>query len=208
MCRSTPTLHVAIMHKTPRSVWAQREAQSWLNATSDGGTTSRVPLVRALTLTWQLSTEGLLQRAARELWEGAETLRLGANSTGQMLESAVWPRGIKRLVLDTTLEVPVEAVLWPSAVEEISFGDRFNRSFDQPITCVAWPSSLRILCLGYYFNQAITAVMSPRSLDHLSLGRSFNQPIVGTVWPTSLKILRFGQDFNQSIAGVLWPPCL
>lgn len=49
------------------------------------------------------------------------------------------------------LNQPIDAVDWPSSLEELAFGDAFN----QPVENVKWPPSLRQLSLGFAFNQSL-----------------------------------------------------
>lgn len=181
-CRSTPTLHMRVDHRTPCHMWSPIKSQTRCNSySSKVRILSRVPVVRALILTWDLSLEVLIRTAAMELWSWTDCLHLRGASAS--LGSMVWPRGLTRLVLDTALTMPVNAVVWPIHLQSL----RFSNDFKKPIAGVVWPASLQQLSLGYVFNQPIVGAVWPASLQQLSLGNMSNQPIVGVVWPGSLR---------------------
>ncbi|CAN0521524.1 unnamed protein product, partial [Ectocarpus sp. 12 AP-2014] len=74
-CRSTSILHVRVNDQTPRSLWTSRTAQTRPNTRSwKLLISSRVPVLRALRLTWALSMEDLLRDAAIELWTWSQRL--------------------------------------------------------------------------------------------------------------------------------------
>lgn len=53
-CRSIPTLHVRVRERTPRSLWSPRQTQARriTRGSKKLRDSSRVPVVRALRLTW------------------------------------------------------------------------------------------------------------------------------------------------------------
>ncbi|CAN0031521.1 unnamed protein product [Ectocarpus fasciculatus] len=178
-CRSISILDVRVSSQTPGSFWFPRITQTRPSTRSSKlGVSSRVPVVRALRLTWTLSTETLLRTAATELWMSSECLWLDGPLGAASLGSAVWwPRGLTQLVLYTDLDIPIENVLWPVRLQCLELRGRFN----QPITGAVWPAFLR----------------------KVSFGMRFNQPIAGVVWPASVQQLSFLYMFNHPIAGVL-----
>ena len=201
---------VRVDDRTPRSTWSPREAQQARESpptTSDVCISSRVPIVRALCLTWALPMTMLLESAAVELWEKSESLRVidrnHSNPVGS-LGSVVWPKGLKELVFKAFFGKPVEDARWPASLRKLHFGDYF----DQPIARVVWPESLQRLGLGNFFNQPIDKVVWPASLQELSFGDRFDQPIDGVRWPSSLQQLSFGIRFSKPINGVVWPASL
>ena len=206
VCRSCPTLDVRVSVGTVHSLWVARE---FLAGPDTGGSkrirsSSRVPVVRALRLTWVLPMKDLVQSAAVELWRWAECLQLGRYLPTSSTESVPWPTGLKELVLDCILGGPIEKMSWPPSLECLVFGS----GFDQPIAGVVWPMSLQQVSFGNWFNQTISGISWPDSLRQLSFGSWFNHPIEGVVWPASLQQLSFGGEFNHPIVGVVWPVSL
>lgn len=62
---------------------------------------------------------------------------------------------------------------FPSELEEITFGKRFN----QPIDAVKWLLALRCVTFGHYFNCPVVGSARPSSETRLIFGRSFDQPL-------------------------------
>lgn len=180
-CRNTPTLHVRVDYDTPRTLWSPGSTTRATPSEAEGSkvrVSRRVPVVRALYLTWELPLKALAEPAATELWTWSEYLRLGEHVPAGSVESVVWPRGLKHLVLDAGIETGgINTVRWPGSLQTFDIGTLF----DQPIIGVVWPASLR----------------------RLSLGQSFNQPIAGVVWPASLQCVDFGDAFDTPIAGAV-----
>lgn len=170
-CRSVPTLRVRVDENTPRTLWSACSAMT--RSTSKVRICNRVPIVRAVHVTWALPMEFLLQSAANELWTLAGSLRLQGCISAACLGTVTWPRRLKRLVLDADLETFVEAVEWPASIQYLTLGGGFN----QPTTGVLWPASLRQLSFREWFDQPIAGVMCPPSLDHNQFGLAFNLSI-------------------------------
>ncbi|CAN0300989.1 unnamed protein product, partial [Ectocarpus sp. 8 AP-2014] len=203
-CRGVPTLHVYVHVKdhlaTPYSLrdfgapHRERRSLSW-NSWWKRSVPSRVPAVRARTMTLVLPME-VMQQTATEQWKFVEFLRLQQFTTTTIrLDSVVWPPRLKHLVLDMPVGTgssfkgnmglgdDFNLVVWPSSLQELQFGSRFNQS----IAGTVWPASLRKISFGDGFNKPIAEVAWPASLQELSFGNWFNQPIAGTVWPASLR---------------------
>ena len=83
--------------------------------------------------------EVLLQPASNDLLKWLDFLCLKGAVSAACLESIVWPRRLKQLVVETDLALAVETVSWPTSLQLMGFGGCFN----QPIAGVAWPASLR-----------------------------------------------------------------
>ena len=119
--------------------------------------------------------------------------------------AACLPAGLKRLRMDLNFHQSVQDVvpLLPEALQELSFGDRFNQRLDG---VTRWPRLIK-LAFGGSFNQAIEDghASFPPELQQLRLGSSFNQPIVSVAWPASLQELTFSDQFNQPISSACWP---
>ncbi|CAM9162233.1 unnamed protein product, partial [Ectocarpus sp. 13 AM-2016] len=74
-CRSVTTLHVTVDNRTPRCLWADRDSRTRPGTHSSKKVcSSRVPIVRALRLTWMLPMEVLLNSANVELWKWSHGL--------------------------------------------------------------------------------------------------------------------------------------
>ncbi|CAM9272911.1 unnamed protein product [Ectocarpus sp. 8 AP-2014] len=218
-------LDVCVDDETPTSLWSPRGVQSRPNTSSSKIRISgRVPVVRALRLTWALPMNVLLRRAAIELWDSSECLKLPGSLCTASLGAMVWPRGLTQLALCRVFYVPIQDVSWPIRLEVLALG-KFNQAiagvvwpaflkqlslddFNQPLEGVGWPASLQQLSFGNDFNQPLEGVVWPASLLQLSFGTTFNQPIAGVLWPTSLQQLSFGWEFNQPIDEVVWPASL
>ena len=169
-CRFAPTLRVTVDAETPRSLWCPNKEQAGpITRDTKGRVLSRVPVVRALRLIWELPFETLVESAAIELWTYTEVLGLWGSA--RSVASVAWPKGLKELVLANEWEVPMEMVRWPTSLEKFFFGGKY----DQPITGVVWPASML----------------------NLALCGPFNQPIAGVVWPTSLQQLSTAFGWRQ-----------
>jgi len=151
-CRSIPKLAVSVEDLTPRSLWTPRDSRAPPNTPiSEARASSRLPIQRALRLTWALPLEVLVESAAVELWAWSRFVHLRGPVSSARLAS----------------------VSWPQALVHLSFGDDFNQS----IVGVVWPASLQQLSFGYVFNQPIVGVVWPVRLKWLTWGHRFNQPI-------------------------------
>lgn len=140
--RSVPTLHVRVDDRTPPTMWSSRESQNLSNPrTSKVCIPSRVPGVPALSLSWALQLNVLVERAAIELWAWSEFVELPGSMSAGTLQSAVWPKALRYLVLNTKFAVPVGTVRWPPNLQRLAFRETFN----QPIARVEWLSSLQQL---------------------------------------------------------------
>ncbi|CAM9304770.1 unnamed protein product [Ectocarpus sp. 4 AP-2014] len=108
---------------------------------------NRVPVVRALRLTWSLPMEDLLRRAAIGLWTSSECLELVESLSAGSFGSVSSPRGLTRQVLDASIGIPIHDVSWPMRLQHLVLGN-----FNQPIAAVVWPTSLEQLSFGRKFN--------------------------------------------------------
>lgn len=144
------------------------------------------------------------------------------------------PTSLRRLTLSEGFQQHVDAVDWPSRLEELSLDCvyvsdlgpgrpaaaclpkglkklRMDLSFHQSVQDVfpLLPGTLQELQFGDQFNQPLDGVVWPR-LNKLAFGESFNQPIENghASFPPELQILKFGSSFNQPIMSVVWPPSL
>ncbi|CAN0451504.1 unnamed protein product [Ectocarpus sp. 12 AP-2014] len=219
-------LHVGVTEKTPRSLWSPRGVEARpIKRSSKTRFSSRVPVVRALHLTWALSMEiccgrrtpscgchqkllscrdrGMGLAQDRCLGPGACNVWLLEISSIGLLQKSRGSVSLQQLSFGYDFNQPITGVVWASALQQLSFGS----TFDQPITGVAWPVSLQERSFES-FNQPITSVAWPASLQQLSFGYDFNQPVAGVVWQVSLQQLSFENDFNQPIICVVWPSAL
>ncbi len=89
----------------------------------------------------------------------------------------------------------------PSLLEELIFGDGFNR----PLEDFEFPPQLKMLKFGYLFNQPVERCRFPSSLEDITFGTEFNQPIMGLNMPESMRNLRFGLRFNQPVEDYIFP---
>lgn len=214
-CRSVPIFHVIVDNKTPRRLWdplvamphTKPRRQTPLTPRISGTRAvhgarvirSRVPVARAACLTWTLVERVLVESGAMLRWGNMESLKLSADVSWSELGSMGWPRTLKRLVLDVSVDVPAQAIVWPANLQELSIGRHFN----QPVTSVVWPASLQRLSFGRGLNRSVAGVALPPALQRLSFGKHFNQSVAGVVWPASPQQLSFGDRFNQPIAGIV-----
>ena len=78
VCRSVPTLHVYVSDQSPRSLWfrSQTQAGSCARRSQKLRTSSRVPIVRAVRLTWGLPMEMLTRDTADTLCTSLAFLKL------------------------------------------------------------------------------------------------------------------------------------
>ncbi len=179
-------LAVKVKKSTPRSVWTPRDSGTRPNTRgSKVRISSRVPVLRALRLTWALRMSDLVQRAAVELWAWSVYVELRGSLSASALASVVWPHRLLHLSVGVDFIQSIDRVVWPASLRQLSFEGPFN----QPLVGVVWPASLKKLSFVGHFNQPIVGVMWPASLKKLSFVGHFNQPIVGVEWPASLQKL-------------------
>ncbi|CAN0280771.1 unnamed protein product, partial [Ectocarpus sp. 4 AP-2014] len=101
-------------------------------ASSKIRSSTRVPVVRALRLTWALPTGDLLRTPDMELWTSSECLELE--------RPTVRPGGLTQLLLNAPVGIPIHDVSWPMRLQRLVLGH-----FNQPIAGVVWPVSLQQL---------------------------------------------------------------
>eukprot|EP00903_Cladosiphon_okamuranus_P011796 g11086.t1 len=139
------------------------------------------------------------------------------------------PTSLKQLTLSEGFRQLLDAVAWPSCLEELRLQCVYvgvaseglptglkklhlDLSFDQSIRGVVplLPEMLQELRFGDHFNERLDGVEWPHGLKKLALGDSFNRPIEEghASFPPQLERLEFGSRFNQSIATVVWPKSL
>ncbi|CAM9479145.1 unnamed protein product [Pylaiella littoralis] len=119
-CRNVPVLNVRVEGKTPRYLWDPSKSKSKPTAEkSKDPTSSRVPLVRAIGLTWTLPTNALFKSFQEE---------------SQLV-------CVEKIKFDDEFDQPIAGVVWPASLRQISFGQQFNQS----ICGVVWPTSLQQL---------------------------------------------------------------
>lgn len=147
---------------------------------------TRVPLVRAIGIAWNLSSKELLAPGFR------------------------WPEGVKNLEFWAKFEDSVEVLNFPVTLEALSFGFWFNQSFEPGR--VRWPPAMKRLKLGTKWNRRLRGAKEswPASLEALQFGSGFNKPLAGSGagLPPSLREISLGGAFNQPVKGVEWPPGL
>ncbi|CAM9414703.1 unnamed protein product [Scytosiphon promiscuus] len=216
-CRGVPTLHVRVLGGTPPTLWAPRQdeprQQPWQqnslssttsSASKEHGThfiPSRVPRVRAASLTCTLGEAALARSGGLESWGYLRLCGRRSWSESQLLE---WPQRLRALTLDIEVEVRQHSMSLPPQLQELRLGRRFNH----PLSRIVWPASLLRLSFGTGFNPPIAGVVLPAYLQQLEFGDGFNRPIAGVMWPSSLQQLSFGYRFNQPIAQIVWPASL
>lgn len=69
-CRSVPTLRVSVDPQTPCSIWLAPKARAapHTRSSKEDCISSRIPVVQAVSLTWQLPLEALVKSADKDLW--------------------------------------------------------------------------------------------------------------------------------------------
>ena len=128
-----------------------------------------MPIVRAVGVDWELSTEDLTLSTAMESWRSLEIVSF-RRQFNQPIAGVVWPASLQRLSFGNRFNQPIAGVVGPASVQKISFRGEFN----QPIAEASWP----YLCVSYrsIFNQFIAGVMWPASLQQLSFGERGASP--------------------------------
>lgn len=97
-CRSIPTLAVKVEGSTPRSLWTRQNSKTGPNTrSSEVRISSRVPVERALRLTWGPPLEFLAQSAAVDLWALSVCVQLTGSVRAASLALVVRPQALKRL---------------------------------------------------------------------------------------------------------------
>ena len=170
-------MHVLDYPRTLRTLWSPCEPHRG----SEPGTgsskvrlISRVPVVRAVRLTWNRPVQVLMQNAAVE--QGARSLENVSfvEVFNEGIRGVVWLTSVRTLIIraevqPTSRQRGVASLL----LEELSFWSSFN----QPVDGIAWLVSIQRLSFGIDFNQSIGGVVWPSSLLELSFGEAFNRPI-------------------------------
>ncbi|CAK9075643.1 unnamed protein product [Durusdinium trenchii] len=134
-------------------------------------------------------------------WPNLEVLAFGS-SFNQPLEGL--PASLVTLSLSRNFDQPFGGPSrWPSNLQRVSFGDRFNCSLEH----VTWPCHLRSVRFGRNFNQRLQTTW-PNCLESLRLGEFFDQSLEGATFPGSLQSLTLGSRFNQSLDNVTFPSSL
>ncbi|CAM9654724.1 unnamed protein product [Ectocarpus sp. 13 AM-2016] len=112
-CRSRPILHLRVFGHTPKSLWSPHITR-WNKRSSKLRISSRLSVVRALHLTWALSMEALLRKAAIEHWSWSQRLELlGSQCACRLRSEVVWPRGLTPLILYADSDISLENMSWP-----------------------------------------------------------------------------------------------
>ncbi|CAM9881290.1 unnamed protein product [Pylaiella littoralis] len=206
ICRAQRALHVNVGIGTPESLWKSTtfEPESGTNISQDS-TSSRVPIVRAGSVSWAHPELPRLSTIVKTTGWLKAVEKITFLTPFYMEDFTVeWPISVRQLSFEVYIVGRVSELPWPASLEQLSLGDYFN----QPIVDFVWPARLLRLSLGNFFNKPIIDVKWPAFLLQLSFGDDFNQPITGVVWPISLKQLSFGKAFDQPIIDVKWPPWL
>jgi len=111
VCRSVPTLHARVSEKTPRTLWSSPSSLSSPPSPSPAppgagcwraGVPTRVPVVRAVALTWELPLEVLVRGASAELWRWSSYLQLRGSVLVTGLGAVAWPKDLRWMDLDAT----------------------------------------------------------------------------------------------------------
>ncbi|CAM9591454.1 unnamed protein product [Ectocarpus sp. 13 AM-2016] len=196
-------------------------------------TTSRVPLVKAVGIIWQLPALELLEASFG--WpQGVKELHFGAKFD-EKVDAVEFPETLEALTFGYWFNESLGPgrVRWPPALKRLKFGAAWNRnlvgakdtwpaslevvrfgtSFDKPLRGgggIGLPPRLREVHLGGVFNQPLDGVEWPASLEKLTLSEYFNQSLGygngdGVVFPKGLREVVFGGRFNQAIDDVVWP---
>ncbi|CAN0174561.1 unnamed protein product, partial [Ectocarpus fasciculatus] len=161
-CRSYPTVHLKVDAQVPRRLLAAVDAPSPHPNRLCG---TRVPRLRALSVTWNMQTAAELRNPIFAISD-VNCLEFGEDFKGSL-----------------------EAVAWPRRLKTITFG--YSCIFDMPINLVEWPVSLQSITFGCAFNRRIERANFPASLHELEFGNNFIQSIKDVPWPPSLRRLSF-----------------
>ena len=106
-CRSVPIWHVRVGQVTPPSLWSSPKLPTTAShvLSSEARNYSRVPVLRALRLAWNLPLDLLLQSAATEWW--------------------AW--SLQELSVGPELNKSIVGAVWPAPLRQLSFGHSFNK---------------------------------------------------------------------------------
>lgn len=105
-----------------------------------------------------------------------------------------FPSGLRTLTFGV-FNHPVERVVWPAQLEQLTFIFGFN----QPIENVIWPASLRVLRLGSHFNCSIEKVRWPAALRTLSLGTAFSSTFRTDCVPENVEVVRVEESQDPEV---------
>ncbi|CAM9776552.1 unnamed protein product [Ectocarpus sp. 12 AP-2014] len=224
-CRNYRTLHLKVDEHIPRRLLATTDA---LPPHPKRLCWTRVPLLRARSVTWNMPTAAEMRKPVFAMTE-VDRMEFGNTFEGsfeavawpprlklikfgfwsrfnQPIAGVVLPSSLKQLHLGASFNQPIENVVWPPFLDELTFGQDFN----QPIEQAKFPASLTHLIFdgSSFFDQPIEQVAWPTSLRQLTFGVGFNQPIERAIFAASLQRLTFGQQFDQPIERAVWPDSL
>ncbi|CBJ31361.1 conserved unknown protein [Ectocarpus siliculosus] len=223
-CRSMHLLKLNVQHGTPTRLWRGTATTRETRSVKRRNVT-RVPVVRARTVTWKLP--GLaLRNMTGDAWSEVTTFSLGPGFDDDLPRGIQWPEKLTLLGLGPGFNRSVEHLSLPASVRFLVFGASFNMPMDN----FAWPPLLRVLVLGPSFSQPIHPGAFPESLQVLLFQGDFTHPVEGFVWPrsllqlyvwgllaqplgriswpASLQVLLFGHVRNESLDEVTWPESL
>ncbi|CAN0435400.1 unnamed protein product, partial [Ectocarpus fasciculatus] len=113
-CRSVSTLNVLVETATPRTLWASRALDSTTSEVSSSSVSSRVPLVRAFSLTWRLSSDVVQQVSS------TPKLMTFERYVGESIMGVVWPASLQELSLGFNFNQPIAEFVWPASLQHLS----------------------------------------------------------------------------------------
>ncbi|GAM18903.1 hypothetical protein SAMD00019534_020780 [Acytostelium subglobosum LB1] len=123
---------------------------------------------------------------------GCRSKQIELPSTTLLLGPSSLPRSLTHLRLGWAFDQNLLNDVFPSRLQSISFGDKFN----QPIYFIRLMSSLTSLTFGDSFAQPISRDSFPASLKSLSLGTGFRGPLNEYTIPDSLETLVLGYSIT------------
>ncbi len=146
---------------------------------------------------------------------GLKRLQFG-KAFNRRLPAEVLPMGLLKVKFGSNFDHP--EVVFPSTLQKIVFGDKFDCSVYGPLSGPfgddinrylqekVLPSKLTSLTFGRDFNRWLYEGVLPVSLINLKFGRNYNQPLCEGVLPSKLVSLELGLMFNQLCC--IFPPSL
>lgn len=111
------------------------------------------------------------------------------------------PFDVENLIFGDNFNKSLDNYTFPNNVKRIAFGYNFNKSLEK----AKFPSTVEIIEFSDQFNQPVENMIWPENIKKIYFGHFFNHPITNIKFPNNLEEIIFGEKFNQSIENVIWP---
>lgn len=147
--------HIAVNDATPRYLWLRRKQET----PREKPRYSRIPVVRASSIMWLSSANGISEGRVVDNLRISLASRLNrlrsSRDRSKDVSAAWWPESLRKMEFGPRVNNPVDSIIWPALSEHLVF----DRYFDQPYHGVGWSPSLKHLTFRDGFKQAIQGIV-------------------------------------------------